>query len=71
MTLVEGLEAEQPRCGACSGRGTFPLPPHRGDVVRGVVDGGFSNIGLVCQYVMLGDAGGEFQVAVGDSAGQV
>jgi hypothetical protein len=35
------------------------------------VDGGFSNIGLVGQYIMLGDAGGEFQVAVGDSAGRV
>jgi hypothetical protein len=35
------------------------------------VDGGFSIIGMVGQYIMLGDAGGEFQVAVGDSAGQV
>jgi hypothetical protein len=71
MTLVESLEAEESRCGACSGCGPFLLPPYSGYVVRGVADGGFSNIGLVGQYIVLGDAGGEFQVDVGDSAGRV
>jgi hypothetical protein len=71
MTLVESLETEEPRCGACGGSGTFLLPPHSGYIVRGVVNGSFSNIGLVGQYFMLGDAGGEFQVAVGDIAGRV
>jgi hypothetical protein len=71
MALMESLETQYPCCWACGGSGPFSLPPDRGDVVRGVVNSGFPDIGLVGQYIMLGDTGGEFEVAVGDSAREV
>jgi hypothetical protein len=58
MALKEGLETEEPSRRATRRCGPFVLPPDSGNVIRGVVDGCFSGVKGLGQYIMLGNAGG-------------
>jgi hypothetical protein len=57
MALMEWLQTKNPGGGANGGGGTFQLPPQGSHVVGGVVNGGFTDIITLGQYIMRGKAG--------------
>jgi hypothetical protein len=64
MALMESLKAKEPRIRA-AGRGVpFELPPNGGYVFRGIMDGGFSDIKGVGQYVVLSGTCRELKTTV-------
>jgi hypothetical protein len=58
MAFMECLETEETSRRATRLGGLFALPPDCSDIIRGVVDGCFSDVKGLVHYVMLGDAGG-------------
>jgi hypothetical protein len=64
MALMESLKAKEPRSRAAGRGGPFALPPNGGYAVRGVMDGGFSDIKGLSQYVMLSDTCSELELTV-------
>jgi hypothetical protein len=71
MTLVQGLYAKKAGGGPTGKCDTLVPPPYSGDIVGRVVDGGFPNIKLLYQHVMLGDSCCTFQFTVVDIPARV
>jgi hypothetical protein len=55
MALMESLKLKEPSRRAAGRGGPFALPPNGGYIVRGVMDGCFSDVKGLGQYVKLGD----------------
>jgi hypothetical protein len=57
MSLVQGLNPKEARCWPRSGSRSLMLPIHGGCIVSQVVNRGFSDVHLLSENIMLGDAG--------------
>jgi hypothetical protein len=66
MEFLECLETKKTSRWTAGGGGPFLLPLDCSDVVRGVMDGCFSNIKGLHQYAMLGDVSSQLKFTVVD-----
>jgi hypothetical protein len=59
---------KQTHCRTAGRSDTFAFPPDSGNIVRRVVNGGFSDIELLEQDVVLSNSSGQLQLTVVDIA---
>jgi hypothetical protein len=66
LTLMKSLQAKEAGSRTRARHRALTLPEDRCCVVREAMNGGFTGIHLSHQDFVMGDTGGELQVAIGD-----